>query len=87
MFTYVFRLKERLELEGKLDDEKESNLYVIMNNLVEDFHSLLEDIALPYLDSLKSGNIDFLKSANGKFEFMFFLCLQYFRTNMKAAYL
>ncbi|GED13740.1 DUF4238 domain-containing protein [Aneurinibacillus migulanus] len=82
MFTSVFRQKELLEHAGKWDDEKELKLDLIMNNLVEDFHSEIEEATLPYLDSLKSGNIDFLKSENGKFDFMFFLCLQYFRTNM-----
>ncbi len=30
-----------------------------MNNLVEDFHSKIEDANLLHLDTLKSGNISF----------------------------
>lgn len=82
MFTDIFRQKELLEQEGKWDEEKESELDVIMNNLVEDVHTQIEITASPHLNSLKSGNVDFLKSSNGKFEFMFFLCLQYVRTSM-----
>ncbi|PLS17658.1 hypothetical protein CVD28_11565 [Bacillus sp. M6-12] len=82
LFTDIFRQKEILEQQGKWDEQQEEKLDVIMNNLVEDVHCQIEETALPYLDSLKSGNIDFLKSSHAKFEFMFFLCLQYVRTSM-----
>ncbi|EJR53758.1 DUF4238 domain-containing protein [Bacillus sp. FSL W8-0519] len=82
VFTSIFRDKKVLEQKGEWDDKKEAELDVHMNNLVEDFHSRIEDLALPYLDSLKNSNLDFLDSEISKFDFMFFLCLQYFRTNM-----
>ncbi|PGX57074.1 hypothetical protein COE12_03515 [Bacillus anthracis] len=82
VFTSIFRVKEDLEKKGKWDEEKEAELDVHMNNHVEDFHSRIEDLALPYLDSLKNINLDFLDNEISKFDFIFFLCLQYFRTNM-----
>lgn len=82
MFTSVFTAREHLKSTGALDDKKEAQLDVVINNLVEDFHSRIEDENLPHLDSLKNGNVDFLSGKIEKHEFMFFLCLQYFRTNM-----
>lgn len=82
MFTSAFTARDQLKRTGALDDEREAQLDVVINNLVEDFHSRIEDENLPYLDLLKSGNVDFLNEKEGKYGFMFFLCLQYFRTNM-----
>lgn len=77
-----FRQKEELERKGEWDNEKEKAFDVEINNFAEDFHSDKEDKALPYLNHLKNSNIDFLNSEEDKFQFMFFICLQYMRTNM-----
>ncbi|PHD06619.1 hypothetical protein COF45_25135 [Bacillus wiedmannii] len=81
-WVHPFSVKEYFERKGEWDDEKEAKFDVHINNFVEDFHSRIEDSALPYLDSLKNSNIDFLNSEDDKFNFIFFLCLQYVRTNM-----
>lgn len=82
LFTRVFKIRQHLNHTGRLNDAKEAQLDRVINDLAEDFHSHIEGEYLQCLDSLKSGNIDFLKSSEGKHKFMFFLCLQYFRTNM-----
>ncbi|HDR7625120.1 DUF4238 domain-containing protein (plasmid) [Bacillus mycoides] len=77
-----FRVKEELERKGEWDDKKEEEFDVFINNFAEDFHSNIEDQGLPYLNHLKNSNIDFLNSEEDKLKFMYFICLQYMRTNM-----
>lgn len=81
MFTEVFRIKNHLEKVGKMNAEAESELDVFINNSAEDFHSRIEDAAFPHLNSLKVGNMEFYKNEDDRFNFIFFLCMQYFRTN------
>ncbi|PEC07527.1 hypothetical protein COM38_26880 [Bacillus toyonensis] len=74
--------KEELVRKGEWDDKKEEEFDVLINNFAENYHSKIEDHALPYLDHLKNSNIDFLNSEEDKLRFMYFVCLQYMRTNM-----
>lgn len=77
-----FIKKGELERKGVWNNEKEEEFDVLINNMAEDFHSEIEDGALPYLNYLKNSNMDFLNSKEDKLKFLFFICLQYMRTRM-----
>lgn len=82
LFTKLFRVKEQLERVGEWNEKKEYDMDVMLNNLVEDFHSEIEKANITRLDSLKNKDMNFLQSEEERFDFIFFLCLQYVRTNM-----
>jgi hypothetical protein len=82
LFTNASQKKDLLKQAGKWDEDKESELDVYMNNLVEDFHSEIENGTISYLNSMKNEDINFLKDKEKKLDFLFFLSLQYFRSKM-----
>ncbi|PDZ39412.1 hypothetical protein CON18_14605 [Bacillus cereus] len=77
-----FLKKEELVRKGEWDDKQEEEFDVHITNFAENYHSKIEDHALPYLDHLKNSNIDFLNSGEDKLRFMYFISLQYMRTKM-----
>ncbi|WP_419879615.1 hypothetical protein [Brevibacillus centrosporus] len=70
VFTKAFRIKAELERRGQWNEQKESELDVLLNNLAEDFHNKIEDLALPYLNFLKNGNTDFVNNDEGLSRFL-----------------
>jgi hypothetical protein len=59
-----------------------------VNNFEEDMHGRTESKAIPYIQSILKKDIRFFETDLGYMEFIYFLCIQYLRTNrMKCAVL
>lgn len=80
-FTLAFQIKRLYEESGKTDLELEKQLDITMNNLEEDFHCCIENMAIPFLEKIKNKDISFYKDENLKIEFNCFVATQYLRTN------
>jgi hypothetical protein len=79
-FTQIFEIKRSLEKKGIVTDVINSKIDTLINNIEEDHQSRIEDMALPYLNLLREGNVNFYKTDDGNINFNLFLCTQYFRT-------
>ena len=82
LFTQAFKNKKKLEEQGRWNAELELKFDVSLNNTIEEFHSLVEDANVSRLNSLKSGDVDKVQNEKDKSAFLFFLSLQYCRTDM-----
>lgn len=80
-FNLIFMIKKLYEESGKADLELEKQLDITMNNLEENLHCGIEKTALPYLESIRNGDISFYTDEQKRIEFNYFLATQYLRTN------
>lgn len=58
-----------------------ANQFNSINNYEENLHCYIENMAIKHIDSILRKNIDFYKSDNDSMGFLYFLCVQYMRTN------
>lgn len=85
LFTDLFRYKAEFEKFGKLDPGLAQQLDASINNLEENLHAHVENSFVEHLDSLRSGDIDFLRDSEAFSTFCFFLAMQYVRTPTRRA--
>ena len=79
----VFEFKSKIQRivdEQPADQEVIRQLNVDLHNFEEDFQSRLENIGKPYLDSIIQESLGFFETEKGCFDFLIFMCFQYFRT-------
>jgi len=78
LFEYPFQLADKLdELTGEDNADFRETLQC---NGLEDMHAHFELMGIQHLDLLRQGKIDFFKDQDEALPFLFFLCVQYFRT-------
>lgn len=79
-FNLVFQLKELIKLRG-IDDDGLNNLFdMVIHNLEENLHTGIESMAKKYIESVLREDIEFYYTDAGCMDFMYFLCVQYMRT-------
>ncbi|MCK6205740.1 DUF4238 domain-containing protein [Bacillus infantis] len=77
-FTDIFVLKQLVK--NKKNDELDTMIDVLITNLEEDHHTRLEERAIPYLNSLKDGQLNINNDDDSFVDFLLFLSTQYYRT-------
>lgn len=81
IFTSIFELEDSLN-ESKLDKESINSLIdVATNNLEEELHSIIEVSSIKYISSILDEDISFFNTGEGRSDFLYYLCVQYIRTN------
>lgn len=87
VFTYIFKFKEELHYQGIKDEELNTVIDVMVNNLEEDLHTKIEEKAIPILASLTNGELSIKDKKDETIDyneamgdFILFLTTQYFRT-------
>src|SRR5690606_26341737 len=87
VFTYIFKFKEELHFKGIKDEELNTVIDVMINNLEEDLHTKIEEKAIPILASLTNGKLSIKDKKDEAIDyneamgdFILFLTTQYFRT-------
>lgn len=81
-FNQIFEYKRKIEQSGDATEKVNEKIDILINNIEENFHSNIEDIGKPYLELLRNGDASFYQDDERKFDFNYFICTQYFRTNM-----
>jgi len=81
LFNKIFEVKEIMESQGSLAPAVLDEFEIAINNMLEDFHSNIEQKAVPLLASLKNGDFSFLDDLESYDNFIFFIALQYLRTS------
>lgn len=78
-FTEVFEIQKHIE---KTEDAQLNYLIeAIVVNLEEDYHNKLENIALPYIEALKKGDLNLIQNNEEDYhKCLIFIATQYFRT-------
>lgn len=79
LFLAPLRLRE-LAHTSNANRELLDQLDVRIANLEEDLHSKIEERAIPHIDDLRHGRLDFLNSVEHRTTFLHFLAVQYLRT-------
>lgn len=79
-FHTIFSLISLVEHSGKVDDEIQSQIDQLLNDIEEDRLAKIEYAAINYLDHLVEGDGAFLQDGNSVMDFSVFLVYQYFRT-------
>lgn len=82
LFTSVFEIRKFAESQGADSKIFEEEFQLLIHNFEEDYHSKIEDRAIPLLNALKKEDLSFLEEEEKYFDFIFFLSVQYFRTKM-----
>jgi len=75
-----FELKSYVDSKGIDDSKLKGEIDKAINNLEEDLHGGIESSAIKYIDSILREDIKFFNTDEGKMEFIYFLCVQYMRT-------
>lgn len=79
LFDFVVNFRNRVEKEGvpvEIRKEYENKI----ENFEEEMQSKFEDMGAPYLELLKSGNVDFYSEDDPNIYFNLYIAMQYFRT-------
>lgn len=79
--NYSFEILKHFEASGISDQPIKDLREWSEKNVHERIHGVIEQGAVEYLTSLRAEQVDFLLNDEKKFDFLFFLSLQYFRTN------
>lgn len=82
-FQMTFDIRKRLsgaEMDPKIRTELECKLREVEKTMGETFHGATEDRAIPILDALRKGNLDFYADQAASFTFIEYISHQYFRT-------
>jgi len=82
LFTFVHRRKRLIqERGGNPHQEAEEELRNYCIEFEEKIHSEIERSSIPYIDAIRESNLSFLQCESAKSKFIYFMCVQYFRTN------
>jgi len=79
-FNIVFQIRDEMKSRGVNDAELHDQLDVAIHNLEEDLHTDIENMAKRYLESILREDIEFYDTNEGCREFLYFLCVQWVRT-------
>jgi hypothetical protein len=84
-----FDFKRELEQRGiNNSTELNASFNKAIQNVQEDIHGKIEDIGAEYLASALNEDVNFFKDEIARVRFIYFLCIQYLRTNkMKSSVL
>jgi hypothetical protein len=80
MFKLINEIIKFKETISDKNIQKNINIYVTEFN--ENLHTIIENSASKYLESLYHENLEFYETEEGNSEFNIFLCEQYFRTKL-----
>jgi hypothetical protein len=79
-FTDLVKLKSLYDTHGNKSPETEVAFDEAFGNLEEDLHERIEAGAIPHLKALRDRDVTFLSERGAFAKFIFFLCVQQFRT-------
>ena len=79
-FATIARLHAIADAALPEDDEARRVLEESIINTEEDLHSQIEDRAVPLIESMRAGNIDFFSDDEALVDFFYFLGIQHMRT-------
>jgi len=79
-FAKIARLHAVADAALPGDDEARRALEEAVINTEEDLHSQIEDRAVPLIESMRAGNIDFFSDDKAVVDFFYFLGIQHMRT-------
>lgn len=65
----------------KHTDKFESKVKALLHNTEEDLYAEAEEKAVPLIKNILNGEHSFLQTFQGRFDFIHYVCNQYFRTN------
>ena len=80
MFQLSFAAKRLYEASGARTAEGDSAFDVAINDMEENLHSAIEGDAIPLIDALRTGDLNFWSNDEDCRRVLFFLCVQYHRT-------
>lgn len=80
MFLGANLLEQVRERLGTLTPETEALIKAALSNTHEDLHCAIESRGIPFVESLRKGDLTFLQDIDARGAFLHFLCVQYFRT-------
>jgi len=87
-FSFIFSLKDFLKSKGVNDPKINEQIDIAISNLEEDLHTHIEGSAIKYIEYILKEDIDFYRTDEGCLNFVYYLCVQYMRTQkMKASVL
>jgi len=84
-FQQVFQIKKAIEEAGINSPSLNELLEAAICNLEEEFQSKIEDEGSRFLDQLYNRDLGFLDDEDSLISFLYYLCLQYFRTQRMAS--
>ena len=76
----VFKIKRMIGEMGIDVPGIDVTIEEIINNAEEELHAGIESRAAGYIDSILDGDIGFYQTEQGRIDFTYYLCVQYFRT-------
>ncbi|MES1942318.1 hypothetical protein T5B8_18858 [Salinisphaera sp. T5B8] len=79
-FQAIFKVRDALIDRGVPEDALKEVIDIAMNNMEEDFHSMIEQESIPYMEKLREGDVSFFGDDEHRMAFCHYLCMQYFRT-------
>jgi hypothetical protein len=84
-FTALFKLRDAMRSAGlDVESEKSAELFdIAANNLEEELHASFESDAIPHLDALRQGKLEFLDDDDQFIKFCQYICVQYMRTRKR----
>ncbi|HPS57858.1 MAG TPA: DUF4238 domain-containing protein [Spirochaetota bacterium] len=80
IFTNIFEVRNKIIKSGIENIEHDEMIDILINNLEEEYHSLIENMAMKYIDQLRSDQYEFYSIDESNSEFNIYICIQYFRT-------
>ncbi len=81
VFNTVFSLKRKLQQDSRKNTEIDSKIDKLIINFEEDLHATIENNSISCIDKLRNENVSFLKTKEELINFIYYLSVQYFRTN------
>jgi hypothetical protein len=79
--TAPYRAKKALEEEGSTSSEMTAEINRMIEELNENFHTSIEDVFKPFLESMLLGDLAFLNDPQRASQFYWGIAVQYTRTN------
>jgi hypothetical protein len=86
LFDNIFAIRRRINIAGASDSEIEKMIEVIICNFEEEIQTAVESDGEKYLESMYDENLSFYDSDDDLRPFLYFLCIQYFRTQRMASF-
>lgn len=80
-FNLAFELKREYEKSREKNEEFEKQIDITINNLEENLHCGIENMAIPFLEKVQKKDLSFYKDEQNRIEFNYFIATQYLRTN------
>jgi hypothetical protein len=81
LFDFVFNLKELSDSKGINDAELDKLIDEQIYNFEENIHGAIENNSIKFLQFILSENLNFYDNDDDCVDFLYFLCVQYMRTN------